>query len=241
MRFIKKHLFFITIIFIIVFILGLFYIKYNMLNNSEVVLDDKKSDDLELKEEEVLEVKLIHVDVKGAVKKPGVYEVSSDKLVIDAVNLAGGLSDNADTSFINLAKKVQDEMVVIIYTADEVKKALTDDNNNSIIKVIDKKCVCPSIKNDACINTNSNNKTSTSNKDNSSSNTNNTSNEEILVNINTASLEELESIPGIGESKAKAIISYREEVGSFSSIEDIKNVSGIGDSLYEKIKTYITI
>ena len=65
--------------------------------------------------------------------------------------------------------------------------------------------------------------------------------EEKAVNINESTKEDLENIPGIGASKADAIIKYREENGPFNSIEDIKNVTGIGDSLYEKIKNYITV
>ena len=61
-----------------------------------------------------------------------------------------------------------------------------------------------------------------------------------LVNINTATIDELQTIKGVGESKAKSIIEYRKE-NKFIKIEDIKNVSGIGDSLFEKIKDYITI
>lgn len=61
------------------------------------------------------------------------------------------------------------------------------------------------------------------------------------MNINESSIEELTTISGIGESKAKAIIEYRTANGPFKSVEDIKNVSGIGDKLYDKIKAYITI
>ena len=61
------------------------------------------------------------------------------------------------------------------------------------------------------------------------------------VNINESSIEELTTISGIGESKAKAIIEYRTTNGPFKSVEEIKNVSGIGDKLYDKIKAYITI
>lgn len=63
----------------------------------------------------------------------------------------------------------------------------------------------------------------------------------IKVNINTANLDKLQTLPGIGEAMAKRIIEYRTENGKFQSIEDIKNVSGIGDSKFEKIKEYIVI
>lgn len=61
-----------------------------------------------------------------------------------------------------------------------------------------------------------------------------------LININSASVSELDDLPGIGPSKAQAIITYREENGPFKAIEEIKNVSGIGESSFEKIKDLIT-
>ena len=105
-----------------------------------------------------------------------------------------------------------------------------------INKELNKKLECPDNFNDSCIN-----KTNDSNKK-----TNQTSKEydketKELISINKASKEELMSISGLGESKAEAIIKYREENGEFKTIEDIKNVSGIGDSLYEKIKERITV
>ena len=62
-----------------------------------------------------------------------------------------------------------------------------------------------------------------------------------LVNINKASLDDLKTLPGIGDVKAKAIISYRESIGQFGSIDEIKNVAGIKESSYEKIKDYIKV
>ena len=61
------------------------------------------------------------------------------------------------------------------------------------------------------------------------------------VNLNTASKEQLMTIPGIGESKADSIISYREKNGAFSNIEEVMNISGIKDGLFEKMKEYITV
>ena len=69
----------------------------------------------------------------------------------------------------------------------------------------------------------------------------NTANQEKLININTATKEELMTLSSIGEAKAEKIIEYRNLNGSFKTIEDIKNVSGIGDKLYDTIKAYITV
>ena len=61
------------------------------------------------------------------------------------------------------------------------------------------------------------------------------------ININTATLEELDTLDGIGKSTAEKIIEYRKQNGKFKTIEDLKNVSGIGESKYEKIKEKITV
>ena len=69
----------------------------------------------------------------------------------------------------------------------------------------------------------------------------NTDSDNALININTATPEELQSLSGVGETRAKAIIEYREKNGKFQTIEDIKNVSGIGDSTFENIQNDITV
>ena len=63
--------------------------------------------------------------------------------------MAGGFTKNADTSLLNLAKKVTNEMVIIIYTKEEVKNA---NKMDTVVKIIEKECVCPEINNDACLN-----------------------------------------------------------------------------------------
>ena len=164
----------------------------------------------------------VFVDIKGAVKNPGVYEVSSDSRIIDVIEKAGDLKKEADTSIINLSKKVKDEMYIIIYTKEEVnnyKEKMI--SSQEVVKEIEQKIICPDSDNEACI-------------------TSNTSNKSSKININTASVSELSTLSGIGESKAKKIIEYREQ-NKFNSIEDILNVSGIGKSLYEKIKNDIEV
>lgn len=163
------------------------------------------------------------VDIKGYINNPNIYEVKEGSRVIDVINMAGGLKDNADTSVLNLSKKVFDEMVIIVYSNDEVVDFA---KTKEVEEQVQEKCIqedANALKNDACI------------KDSSSTTTN------ALVNINTASKEELMTISGIGEAKANNIISYRETNGNFKTIEDIKNVSGIGDSIFAQIKNHITI
>ncbi len=61
------------------------------------------------------------------------------------------------------------------------------------------------------------------------------------VNINTASAEELSTLPGIGQSKAAAIVTYRKTNGDFKTVDDLSKVKGIGDKILEKIKPEITV
>lgn len=227
MKIIRKLIYPITISLIIFTIIGILITKKNLNNNKynniEIIKEFENSNIEKVEEKEDKQIKF-NVDVKGAVKKPGVYKIDNNLTVNDVINIAGGLTENADTSVINLAKKITDEMVIIIYTKEEVKKSNIVD---TVIKVVEKECICPNIQNDGCLNTEI--KEEITNKENNK-----------LVNINTATIEELQTISGIGESKAKSIIEYRTNNGNFKNIEDIKNVEGIGDKLYETIKIYIT-
>lgn len=163
------------------------------------------------------------VDIKGEVISPGIYELENNSRVIDVIKLAGGLTENADTTVINLSKKIEDEMVIIIYSKWQVENWKETKEQE---KYLQEQCISPKegqTKNDACID-----------------NTEEFSAISSVININTATKEELMTLTGIGEAKAEAIISYREKT-PFTKIEDIKNVSGIGDSVYEDIKDYITV
>ena len=171
---------------------------------------------------EVIEDKL-KVDIKGQVINPGIYSLKADSRVIDVIAAAGGLTGETDTSVINLSKKIKDEMVIIIYSREEVSDF---HKTKEIEKQVEEQCQQKNeeaLINDACIK----------------------SEIEVTklgkISINTATKEELMTLTGIGETKAKDIISYREKNGPFKTIEDIKKVSGIGDSLFAKIKENITV
>lgn len=195
------------------------------LKKSEVYdleVEEKKTNNLEIEEA----IKYITVDIKGEVKSPGVYKIEEGKRVVDAINASGGLTKKAVTKYINLSKVLKDEDVIIINNISELKK-IEDKKNIEEIKINNKSNI--SVKESDVI---TNDKSDIVKENDSNKNT--------IVNINTCTLEELLSINGIGESKAKSIIEYRENVGLFTSKEDIMKVSGIGESLYDKIKDYIT-
>ena len=227
MKIIRKIIYPLTIILFVFIFIGTIVIKNNLNKNKyneiEITNDIIKEENNEKEISKIESIKY-NIDIKGAVKKPGVYQLDSNLTVNDAIKIAGGLTNEADTSIINLAKKITDEMVIIVYTKEEVKKSNIVD---TVIKVVEKECICPNIENDGCLNNEITD--NITNKEESS-----------LVNINTASIEELQTLSGIGESKAKKIIEYREKNGNFKNIEDIKNVEGIGESLYETIKIHIT-
>lgn len=164
------------------------------------------------------------VDIKGEIINPGIYSLKSNSRVIDVIEKAGGLTDKANTTVLNLSKKIIDEMVIIVYSNQEVKDFEKTKEKEDLLQ---NKCLQKdenSLKNDACItNDNSIKKTDTK------------------ISLNKASLEELMTLPGIGEVKAKEIINYRTEKGEFKSLEELLQISGIGESTLEKIKANLTL
>ena len=198
-------------------------------SNSEIAIVEKNEE----KESVTVDfLSNVRVDVKGAVKKSGVYELDSNSRVIDAINLAGGLKSNASTKYLNLSKKITDEMVIYVYTNNQVKSM-------GIKEEVKEECKCPTIDTSICAGSN----IIVSDKDDSTIIEGNTTNQENSnkVSLNKASKDELMTLSGVGESKALAIIEYRDKNGCFKVLEDIMNVSGIGEALYNKIKDYITL
>ena len=204
MYYIKRY--FKVIMFVAVIVVGLIYFNVNESFKGEVVtegavedivdLDEVQEEDEEVVEDDSVSEKII-IDIKGEINTPGVYEMQLGDRMIDIVDRAGGLTDDASETAINLAEKLQDEMAVIIpKEGDE-----------------------PLESNDI-----------------SSMESGASSSETDKINLNHATQSELETLNGIGPSKAEAIISYREENGLFQTVEDVLEVSGIGEKTLESFK-----
>ena len=149
-------------------------------------------------EESSVQPQVILVDIGGAVEEPGVYEVAKDTRLFEVIEMAGGLSEDADPDHVNRASFVEDGQKIIIpvkgseYTDDGTAAAFSPEADSG------------------------------------------------LININTASADELKTLSGIGDVTAEKIIEYRSST-AFKSKEDIMSVDGIGSKTYEKIKDDITV
>ena len=166
------------------------------------------------------EAKTLVVHICGAVSAPGVYELPAGSRIIDAVEAGGGFLPEADEACCNLAEEIVDGCQIYIMTKSEScadgqteKKAGIQTSPDSDMQTTDR-------------NVRSNSTTALDNG---------------LVNLNTADVAALMTLPGIGESRAKAIISYREQHGAFAQIEDIMKISGIKQAAFSKIKDKITV
>lgn len=173
------------------------------------------------------EENVIVVHVCGAVDKPGVYTLAAECRVWDAIDAAGGFSEDAATDYLNLAGTIGDGQKVYVPTTGEVD-SLAKSGWNAL----------EAAQAEADRNT----------SDSAASDSQNALNPDQTadggsqrVNINTADEAALTGLPGIGEAKAKSIIAYRTEHGRFSSIEEIMEISGIKEAVFSKIKDYITV
>lgn len=178
---------------------------------SEDSIENNAEETQETKENETRENTIV-VHITGAIKNEGIVEVPENSRIKDIVDEAGGLTEDADLTNVNLAYKVKDGQKIYIprksdMENNEEETIITSENGEDIIVDYGEE-----------------------------ENVNNGK-----ININTATKTELEGLNGIGEGTADKIIEYREANGKFNSIEEIKNVSGIGDAKYENIKNDICV
>ncbi|KMK75930.1 helix-hairpin-helix domain-containing protein [Alkalihalobacillus pseudalcaliphilus] len=191
----------------VIFSLGLFTFVFNRDKpqaeeaNSWAFLEEGKTDEEANHDKEQEDLLEVVVDIKGAVKIPGIYVMEQGDRIHEVIEKAGGLSDEADDLQVNLASLLEDEMVIYIpFQSDE-------DNQAEVIAQL----------------------AASQDQD------------EVLINLNTATQVELERLPGVGPSKATQIITYRDEHGKFTDIQELTNVSGFGEKSFEQLKDLITV
>ena len=206
----------IILVIILVIALITYYYLYTKNNTEEINNENLEITNNETQEESKEEEKIV-VHITGAVNKEGIVELQEGARIADAIEKAGGAKENADIKNINLATVLEDGMKVHIPTVEETRA--NNENIESSKKFANSQVTTATQIPDTSSNTKKQGK----------------------ININTATEEELDTLPGIGPSTAAKIIDYRKENGKFKNIEEIKEVSGIGDAKYEKIKELIII
>lgn len=167
-----------------------------------------------------------YVHICGEVVSPGVYELEAGSRIFQAVEAAGGFTENAAAEYLNMAELVGDGMKIVVPD----------------IRVLDEASVCGTAAGGAAaVGITDGGSFEGRSLNNGKPVDQGAGTEKQKVNINTAPKEELMTLKGIGESKAEDIIAYRESHGGFSKIEDIMKISGIKNAAFDKIKDDITV
>jgi len=168
----------------------------------------------------------IPVYLCGAVLHPGIYQIDSGTYLYEVIDTAGGLLPEAASQYINLVFHFTEAVSVYIPTEEEMQAFLDGENSaaseflrNGLIQGIWGKGTGSEQPGDGSVSTQT----------------------AALININSADQTQLETLPGVGEATAKAIIAYREKSGGFVKIEDIMNVAGIKEGRFEALREFITV
>ncbi len=207
-------------IFLIILFLGIGYMMYKFnldINENIYVVSESKENNKQLASDVNLSKELDNEDIRKD------YDNSIKDINMITIHISGEVN-NPGIVNIESDKRLSDAVDKL----GGVTENADLNNINLAMKIEDAKhYIIPKIgeeiKNNESINNENNNRGS--NK----------------VNINNATIEDLDKLPGIGEATANKIINYREENGDFKSIEELKNVNGIGNKKYEQIKDEITL
>lgn len=207
----KKQKIIIGVALSIVTILLLSYVysrESSTIENQNLSTYEEENKEEEEKEETTKNEIVVHV--AGAVQTEGIMLLQEGDRISNAIEKAGGTTEEADMTQINLATPVEDGMKIYIPKKGEQIENMEETNSAK----------------------------EQSNQETTSQNNNKI---KTKININKATQEELEELPGIGPSTANKIIQHRKENGNFKSVENIKDVSGIGEAKYNSIKDLITV
>jgi competence protein ComEA len=216
----------ILVIILIVFLIlhGIFYSNNNefvVTNEINDVSSDGKWEKISSNSYAKKDGKIV-INVVGEVNNPGVVTLDEGARIIDAINAAGGKTEKADISEINLAYVLEDGSRLYIPSFSEMKEKKLENSTNSKDIISSDTGVSNIVMEEVNV---------------EKKNTN----EIKKININKASKDELKQLSGVGDSVAQAIIDYRQKNGKFNSIEDIKKVPGIGESKFHNIEKMISV
>lgn len=222
----KQKIIAILVIAIVIIVIAYYYIN----STKEVYTGNYEGNIVEEteKEESTSEKKeLIKIHVTGAVKSNGIVQIEKDSRINDAIEAAGGLTEDADLTNINLAYIIEDGQKIYIPSIDDKEEIQTStsvqDNQNAEGQARQKQEATFIFSGPGY------------------GITEETEGTDKKININKATLMELITLPGIGEATAVKIIEYRKTSGNFKTIEEIKNVPGIGDAKFNVIKEFISV
>lgn len=180
-----------VVVVIIATTVGIYMYKQTQENTVSYYDNEEQSEETHISQ--------ITVHITGAINNPGVVVLEEGSRIVDALEAAGGETDEADVNRLNLAYVLEDGEKLYIPSKNEEEQEYITQGKDNMSKGQSK------------------------------------------ININVAQIEELITLPGVGEATANKIIEYRKENGKFQKIEDLKNVPGIGDSKFENIKTMIEV
>lgn len=187
----KRNRIYMILLFLCIAVLGGCKEKPRIeVQEAEVLEDTKEAGEKEDKTSE----QMIYVQVSGAVALPGVYELAEGSRVFEAVELAGGMTEEADAGQMNQAQTVSDgQMIYVPHQGETTEGAVGMQQEDG------------------------------------------------RVNLNTATAQQLMTLPGIGQAKAESIIAWREENGGFTQVEDLMKIEGIKEGVFSKIRDNIKV
>jgi competence protein ComEA len=198
----------IVLLLIVTVIITIFGCRFYLQEKNKITILPSNQENLSIQQNvaDTSQEEIYIIHIAGAVKQPGVYQISSGERIIDVVKMAGGALEKAHLDMVNLAAPIHDGQKIIIPFIPEERK-------DELSGMAEQGLTMPEFNYDA----------------NSG-----------LININSATARELESLPGIGPVLAERILEFRKNNGIFRRIEDIKGVSGIGQKRFDAIKEMIT-
>lgn len=194
----KTKLIIIATIIVVIITIGLYIYKQSKEDTFEEYENINFEYENSIYENSIEEFENITIHITGEVKYPGVVVLKNGARIVDAIEAAGGETEEADLNKLNLAYILNDGEKIYVPNKNDMNSEEILENQQGDDK-------------------------------------------QSSININTATVEELTELPGIGEATANKIIEYRKQNGKFETIEELKNVAGIGNSKFENIKDKIKV